>query len=186
MQRILAMSLFFVLVFSVCLQAADQMNSADETERVILLVAQGFAFQNKEFKVVKLMISGEESGNSSDNLKSEQKNKNLKGTLEIGGFAFKVKPVVNGDDMLEADLMEPADPISSLEKGAEKKLEVPVGHISIKAQQPDPKNRVFLGDLRINSEKAEGIKGTFELFLNDHTQSLQKKRDNAENGGGRE
>lgn len=186
MQRILVMSLFFVLVFSVCLQAAGQMNPAEENERVPLLVAQGFAFQNKEFKVVKLMISGEESENSSDNLKSEQKNKNLKGTLEIGGFAFKVKPVVNGDDLLEADLMELADPISSLEKGAEKKLEVPVGHISIKAQQPDPKNRVFLGDLRINSEKAEGIKGTFELFLNDHTQRLQKKRDKAENGGGRE
>lgn len=188
MQRILVISLLFVLVFSSFLEAAGQMATPEETEAVVLLAAQGFAFQNKEFKVVKLMITGEESEDSSENLKSDQKNKNknLKGTLEIGGFAFKVKPVVNGDDMLEADLIELADPISSLEKGAEKKLEVPVGHISIKAQQPDPKNRVFLGDLRINSEKAEGIKGTFELFLNDHTPRMRKKLEKAENGVGRE
>jgi hypothetical protein len=30
--------------------------------------------------------------------------------------------------------------------------------------------------LRINSEKAEGIKGTFELYLNDHTPVFQQKR----------
>jgi hypothetical protein len=149
-----------------------------ESERVPMLIANGFAFQSKEFKVVKLVITGEkgeaESAVAKDNGKTGAKN--LKGIFEIGGFLFKLKPVVNGDDVLEADLIERADPISTMEKDSEKKLDVPVGHVSIKAQQPDPKNRVFIGDLRINSEKAEGIKGTFELYLNDHTPVFQQKR----------
>jgi len=184
MQRILILGLLFLSFSIVGSVAAQQPADQDETERVPMLVANGFAFQNKEFKVVKLVITGEKSESETDTAKDTDKKsaKNLKGIFEIGGFLFKLKPVVNGDDVLEADLIERADPISTMEKDSEKKLEVPVGHVSIKAQQPDPKNRVFIGDLRINSEKAEGIKGTFELYLNDHTPMFRQKRGSEEPG----
>lgn len=182
MQRILILGLLF-LSFSIAFSvAAQQPADQDEAERVPMLIANGFAFQNKEFKVVKLVITGEKGDSESAAAKDNGKTgaKSLKGIFEIGGFLFKLKPVVNGDDVLEADLIERADPISSMEKDSEKKLDVPVGHVSIKAQQPDPKNRVFIGDLRISSEKAEGIKGTFELYLNDHTPVFQQR--NAKEG----
>ncbi|GEM_PF-4053967 len=167
---------FFILGLVFCLfvgvvAAVEPNLTGKENEREPLLIAEGFAFKGKEFKVARIAVTAERSEENG----KEEKNKNVKGMFDIGGYAFKLKLVLNGDDVLEADLIEMPDPISSMEKDLEKKLEIPVGHVSLKAQQPDPKNRVFTGDLRVNSEKAEGINGTFELYLNDHTPKKMKK-----------
>ncbi|MEW6712530.1 MAG: hypothetical protein AB1403_22120 [Candidatus Riflebacteria bacterium] len=171
MPRFFILSLVFCLFVGV-VAAVEPNLIGKENEREPLLIAEGFAFKGKEFKVARIAVTAERSEDG-----KEEKNKNVKGMFEIGGYAFKLKLVMNGDDVLEADLIEMPDPISTMEKDSEKKLEVPVGHVSLKAQQPDPKNRVFTGDLRVNSEKAEGINGTFELYLNDHTPKKMKKEE---------
>lgn len=172
MKRFLLLCSVFLLCFAGMIEAQPTEGDFQVTVRLPLLLADGFGFQGKEYKVVKLAVTGE--------FKEKEQNENAKptklgGILEIAGFAFKIKPVLTGEDNLEADLMELSDPISDMEQEGGKKLDVPVGHISIKAHNPDPKNRVYVGDLRISSEKAEGIKGTFELYLNDHTPKKMSK-----------
>lgn len=161
----------FILICSISVVSAETKDK--ETIRVPALKSQGFGFQEKEFKVVKVLITGEKDAKS----ESDEKLKNLQGFCEIGGFGFILKLVTNSKDAIEADLMELPDPISSMtEKDGEKELEVPIGHISLTASKPDPKNRVFTGKLRIISEKAEGIKGEFDIYLNDNTPGFRKKK----------
>ncbi|GAB4282899.1 MAG: hypothetical protein Kow0029_28740 [Candidatus Rifleibacteriota bacterium] len=166
--------LFVAMAFSLLpILAAEQADYKD-TERVPVIVAQGFGFQAKSYKVIKLVLTEQQS---KDEKAVDKSTTDLQGICEIAGYGFKLKPVLNGDDVLEADLMELPDPVANLEgKNPGKILEVPIGHLSIKASNPDPKNRVFKGTLRIDSEKAEDLNGILDVYLNDNTPPIKQRK----------
>jgi hypothetical protein len=189
MKKMLLVFLAFILLYSnsVIARSIPARTDQSPTEIRPLLIAQGFAFENEEFKVLKIAITGETKAAKARIIKKgKEKFVNIKGFAEIGGFRFELKLVSRDDNALEADLLEPSLQTSGAvetigqgkEAGTEKKLDVPVGHLSLKLLRPDPRNRVFIGSLRVTSEKAEYANGTYEVYLNDNTPIFAQKNIN--------
>jgi hypothetical protein len=182
MKKVLSVFIFLFLLVS--LAGYTQTKGANfqqaPTEIRPLMVAQGFAFENKEFKVLKVAISGEVAATRGKTReKGPEKFQNIKGFIEIGGFQFELKLVSRDEKMIEADLIEPSKDFlpsnETLSEDSARELDIPVGHLSIKASRPDPKNVVFLGSLRVTSETAEDANGTYEVYLNDNTPIFAQK-----------
>lgn len=151
--------------------AADGASLKAGDDNVTVLVAQGFAFQGKEFKTVKLGIKYAAAGksDSSNGKTSASAAGNPDGWVALGGFEYALKIVAFEDGKVAADLFRPADFESNQDKKQDRlRLPVPVGHMSINRSQPSPGNMVYLGTLRLNDEETS-IDGEFELYLNDHS-----------------
>lgn len=140
-----------------------------------VLAAQGFAFQGKDFKTVRMALI---EGMSDEENAGEKADGKLHGKISIAGFGYKLKVVTFEEESLTADLFcRPENTPAKSEKKdkARAELEIPVGHISIKLSQPDPGSLVWLGTLRLTDEKVEAVSGTFDLYLNDITPLTDKK-----------
>jgi len=135
----------------------------------IVLFAQGFAFKGKEFKTVKLGIkykSGSKKGSGDDKAVSASQ---PDGHLGLAGFKYALKIVTAEEGKIAADLFRMSDfEISKDEKQDKLKLPVPIGHMTLTRNQPNPGSFVQLGTLRINDEETS-MEGEFELYLNDLT-----------------
>ncbi len=167
MKKILFQTVLFIL-FAASL-FSQSLESSGKATIEPLLAAQGFAFQGKDFKTVRMALieNMENEGNTSDKVSEK-----LFGKISIGGFGYKLQVVTFEKESLTADLFcRPENSATKSEKSDKTKaeLEIPVGHISIKLSQPDPGSLVWLGTLRLTDEKVEAVSGTFDLYLNDIT-----------------
>jgi hypothetical protein len=137
-----------------------------------LMLAQGFAFQGKDFRTVRIAIIEQSNDKNRQNQETQQK---LSGMLLIGGYEYKISVVIFDTAKIEADLFCLPENSGIITSDTEKnELPVPVGHISLSINQPDPQNLVWLGSLRLKDEKAETVSGEFELYLNDQTPKGKK------------
>lgn len=166
MKKLLLSFLLLVLMSSgLCGQT---INADGNVTIAPLMMAQGFAFQGKEFKTMRVAIINE---SNDPKAAAATKDAKLAGMLAIGGFEYKLAVVIFEDARLEADLF--CKPENSgngpQEKSKKAELPVPVGHLSLALNQPDPLNTVWLGTLRLKDEKVETVSGEFELYLNDQT-----------------
>lgn len=169
MRNLAFLALILVMVLS--LPAFADAASKGAEDDVTILAAQGFAFQGKEFKTVKLGIayaavgkSGSSNGKTSASVAGHPD-----GSIIFAGFEYALKIVAFEDGKVAADLFREADfEVSKNKKQDKLRLPVPVGHMSISRSQPSPGSMVYLGTLRLNDEETS-IDGEFELYLNDQS-----------------
>jgi len=161
--------LFAFIATSLFAQTADR---PEKPTSGTLLLAQGFAFQDKEFKTIFLAIINDQKSKQISKKTDAENDQQLTGKLAIGGFAYKLQIVTSEKDSYTADLFcRPEDSPMSSDKAAKTstELEAPVGHISIKLNQPNPGTFVWLGTLRLTDEKVESVSGTFDIYMHDIT-----------------
>lgn len=145
-----------------------------------LMNGLGFAFQNKDFKTVKMALFQEETAsNTANTANTTEKNaqKKLSGLFVIAGYEYVLKVTMFETINLEADLFESSAKAwvtGNSEQQKKEELPVPLGHVSLTLSQPDPTSSVITGSLRLNDEQVSSVSGEFDLYLNDITRKNKK------------
>jgi len=172
MKRILSCLL---ISFFLCTVSAFAQPATENNEK-ILAQGLGFAFQGKDFKTVKLILISENADRNAmspnagpDKNTAQEQQPQIKGKLVIGGYPYNLKVTLFETVKIEADLFSEEFPIHSGSDSDEKKLPMPLGHVSLTQSEPEPGNPVILGSMRLKDEKVPAISGEFELYLNDLT-----------------
>ena len=172
MKRILSCLLIGIFLCTVTSFAQPD----SENNGNILARGLGFAFQGKDFKTIKLILINENSDKSAispagvpDKNPGQEPQAQLKGKLIIGGYPYNLKVTLFETVNIEADLFSEEFTTPAGSDSNEKKLPIPLGHVSLTLSEPEPGNPVILGSMRLKDEKVTAITGEFELYLNDIT-----------------
>ena len=155
MKKLVSILFIFSLLFCSNIFAEEESFQPTVITRKPLILSKGFAFKGKEFQVISVKVFEV----SLKNLKTNKTDGSprIAGHVELAAQRHMLKVISPNPKNFEADIVKPSEKAD---------LNVPIGHISLKASQPDPKNSVLTGDLRILIEDDKELSGEYKVYLN--------------------
>jgi hypothetical protein len=155
MKKFVSVLFIFSLLFCSNIIVAEENFQPTTITRKPLILSKGFAFKGKAFQVASVKVFEVSLKNLKTN-KTDGKPRII-GHLELAADRHMLKVISPNPKNFEADIVRPSE---------KDDLNVPIGHISLKASQPDPKNSVLTGELRIIIEGDKELSGEFKVYLN--------------------